>query len=530
MKISKVRPGWATATAIFGVAGLGLGSLSIMPAVADTVPTTPGTTIDFESGYSPGDINNQNGWSKTGPYDVEVESLTGSPLPYPDAAGYGFGTFALRSSNATVTGGFGDQTFSPGLAVAAGEAGVPSFTASFKIGTTQALEQSGLYMSVSPDAGDGSRMSYLRFEDRSDGVHVFFDDVIAGGSVEAPGEFTDEDIVTLNRGQSHAVKFTIAFVDGPGNDVVNVFIDGVLEATGTTWEDYYRYEEQRDVPTTSKLLFREGGDSEYLPALEDQGFLIDGVSLSSSTSIACADAFSDSGTTRTLVADCTTDHTIRVPNGWTLDGAGHSITAIDPAGGHFLGAVVANGGTSANVRKLTVTASNLSNDVCDAGVDRLRGILFDNASGSITDNVVTGVEQGNSGCQEGNAIEVRNFKANGSTGTPKRTVTISGNKVSNYQKNGITANGGLAATITGNTVIGDGLIDHIAQNGIQVGYSASATITNNVVNDNFYSPPDYEGCGILLYQAGNVKSSSNTLSGNEVATCGKGGDKGKSTA
>ena len=30
-------------------------------------------------------------------------------------------------------------------------------------------------ISVSPDNGQGARMSYLRFEDRADGVHVFFD-------------------------------------------------------------------------------------------------------------------------------------------------------------------------------------------------------------------------------------------------------------------------------------------------------------------------------------------------------------------
>jgi hypothetical protein len=31
-------------------------------------------------------------------------------------------------------------------------------------------------MTVSPD--DGARMSYLRFEDQADGVHVFFIDVV----------------------------------------------------------------------------------------------------------------------------------------------------------------------------------------------------------------------------------------------------------------------------------------------------------------------------------------------------------------
>lgn len=39
---------------------------------------------------------------------------------------------------------------------------------------------------------------------------------------------------------------------------------------------------------------------------------------------------------------------------------------------------------------------------------RLRGILFDGAAGSITHNTVTNINQGASGCQEGNGIEVRN--------------------------------------------------------------------------------------------------------------------------
>lgn len=106
----------------------------------------------------------------------------------------------------------------------------------------------------------------------------------------------------------------------------------------------------------------------------------------------------------TLDTDCTTDTSIVVPNGFTLDGAGHTITAVDPSGGHFTGGVIQNGGASANVTDVHVTASGLA-DVCDGGAARLRGILFDTASGSITNNTVTDINQGASGCQEGNAVE-----------------------------------------------------------------------------------------------------------------------------
>jgi len=193
---------------------------------------------------------------------------------------------------------------------------------------------------------------------------------------------------------------------------------------------------------------------------------------------------------------------------------------VDPAGGHFRGAVVRNGGSSATVIDLTVTASGLA-DVCDGGNDRLRGILFDGAGGSISNSTITGVRQGLSGCQEGNGIEVRNLDAN----AVKLAVSITGNLVNNYQKNGITTNGNLAATISGNTVVGDGSINYTAQNGIQIAYGASAILRGNSASGNAYAPASYVACGVLFYQAGGVKASANTLFANERDNCnyGKGG-------
>lgn len=195
--------------------------------------------------------------------------------------------------------------------------------------------------------------------------------------------------------------------------------------------------------------------------------------------------FTTAGTTMTLDANCTTDATITIPDGFTLDGAGHTITANDPPLGHFLGAVVMNAGTTAHVKNLIVTASGLA-DVCDAGADRLRGILFDGAGGSITGNTVLNINQGTSGCQEGNGIEVRNAPFDG-THPATMTVTISGNTVTNYQKNGITANGDVFAIITGNTVTGAGKVNYIAQNGIQVGFGGTGAVIGNSISSNFYT-------------------------------------------
>ncbi len=231
-------------------------------------------------------------------------------------------------------------------------------------------------------------------------------------------------------------------------------------------------------------------------------------------------AFSDTASTRTLLSDCTTDQTILVPTDKTFDGNGHSITAIDPAGGHFLGAVLANEGATANVTNVTVTTSHLANDVCDAGADSLAGIRFDNAAGSITNNTVIAINQGASGCQEGNAIDIRN-----SAGIARPWVNISGNTIRDYQKTGILAKGPVGATITDNTVTGSGPIDYIAQNGVQISLGASATVKGNTVSGNWYTPVSYVACGILLYQASGVKASGNTLFANERNQCnfGKGG-------
>ncbi|HKZ76220.1 MAG TPA: right-handed parallel beta-helix repeat-containing protein, partial [Actinomycetota bacterium] len=181
---------------------------------------------------------------------------------------------------------------------------------------------------------------------------------------------------------------------------------------------------------------------------------------------------------------------------------------------------------TAHVTNLTVTTMDLA-DVCDAGTDRLRGILFDGASGSIMNSVVTDINQGASGCQEGNGIEVRNepFDTTG----PDVAVTISGNTVTVYQKNGITANGSVVATITGNTVEGAGPVDYIAQNGIQVGFGATATLRGNMVTGNDYTPKDTIACGVLYFDADGVRASMNSVFRNEVNYCnvGKGGGNSK---
>ncbi len=69
----------------------------------------------------------------------------------------------------------------------------------------------------------------------------------------------------------------------------------------------------------------------------------------------CTFTTNDKTKTMALVADCTTDTTIGVPDGYTLDGKGLTITAVDgPTGTAFDGAVVQNDGTAMNVKNLKI--------------------------------------------------------------------------------------------------------------------------------------------------------------------------------
>lgn len=487
-----------------------LGLLPLGGAITANASTT--TSGGFET-FTTADVNGQQGWQKTGPYDVAIANPT-------DFGVTDMGTRALRMSNAVVSGSFSDQTFSASLADEAGETSAENggmsggtrqrvFSATFAVRTTSAVEQPGLYASISPDRGDGARMSYLRLEDQFDGVHVFFDDYR-----QSINDFREKDVATLSRGAKHTLGLSMLFLEGPANDVVRVSVDGSVVHTGTSWEDYFRDLEGNPTRTVDSLMFREGGSAAPLPSLAGQGFLVDDVVLTSSGG-PCV--FITTGTTMTLQADCTTDHTITVPVGFTLDGAGHVITAVDTTAAPFAGAVVANtDGFSANVTNVEISGTGI-NAGCIGG---LMGILLDHAAGTISDVNVHGIRRGpNSGCQEGNAIVVRNLNPDNTPASQAFAVTITNNTVSDYQKNGITIKGGVSGTVTRNIVTANGPITYIAQNGIQVSYGATARVGDNTISDNFYSPKSYVACGLLIYQADGVKLGKNAFSGNEKNLC-----------
>ncbi len=254
------------------------------------------SSVNFEAPtYSPGSINGQDGWSSFGSsgsgcavYDHAVSSSLGTA---------GFGAQSLRISNAVTSGCFSDQTFSKSLSDEAGEATAGNDGMSG--GTRQAhyeaqwqfvsavpgAEQPGLSVVASPDRGDGARMSWIQMADTPSGLAVNFYDYQDGavepaGTCVTGGNFVFTSVASgLDRSVPHTVKVTMDFIDGPNNDVVKVYVDGVLKHTGTSWEGYFNYCEGNPSRTVDSILFRTGGAA--APGTAGNGFLIDNLNTSS---------------------------------------------------------------------------------------------------------------------------------------------------------------------------------------------------------------------------------------------------------
>ena len=263
-------------------------------ANADTV------TANFESPtFQPNTVNAQDGWRSAplhsipncdptptqGAYDQAVVPNLGTPP-------LNFGLQSLRISNACGNGEFFFQTYSRATTQAAGEKQPNNvFIAQFSfISKTPAVEQPGLFVSVSPDSSEGSRMSWVGLEDTPTGIHVTLSD-----TPKVDGDFVDHDLGVLPRNVPHTIKFWIRTNPGVNNDLVRVAVDGAdAGQCFTTWENYYRTAPEQAPPpninnpaSINSLQFRTSvpGPAPLLGA----GYLFDNVSITTSNNPAPPD-------------------------------------------------------------------------------------------------------------------------------------------------------------------------------------------------------------------------------------------------
>jgi hypothetical protein len=294
-----------------------------------------GDVVTFEE-FALGAIHGQHDWQAMGAqgsgaapgsacavYDHAIADYAALvPLAFGDAS---FGRRSLRISNGVTSGCYADQTFSHRTADVAGEHGASSRSRDGR--TEYALDgarlrdhfdvawsimsarpdawQPGLEVVASPARGDDHRMSWVQVADRVDGLAVVFAE---RSDPAAPGAFRRSTVAHgLDRGRAHEIRLSVEFVNGPGNDVVRVYVDGVLRHRGTSWETYYRDDPNGRLnfggatPAVNRVMFRTGSDThrgvpgDPAPGTLGRGFLIDAVRVAAYAVAMSAESCRDGG-------------------------------------------------------------------------------------------------------------------------------------------------------------------------------------------------------------------------------------------
>lgn len=236
------------------VAAGAAGGLALTASPASAAAATYST--DFSTNVTA--INDGSGWRMSNPaYDAEITEGK------------------LRISNAFTSGSFGDQLFSPGLAVGAEEdTAVNTFEAAFTLGPV-AL-QPGLRVTISPDNGAGGRAGFLAIEHTKHGLTL-----MVSGSNGQGGAWPGKVVATkLDPMAEHTVEMRLVKVPDTKTDDTNdtfaVSVDGGASVTVNTFEAYYNATGEKY--ETDALLFRVSGTA--VPALDGAGLVIDHLSMS----------------------------------------------------------------------------------------------------------------------------------------------------------------------------------------------------------------------------------------------------------
>ena len=124
-------------------------------------------------------------------------------------------------------------------------------------------------------------MGYIGISDSGAGL-----DVLAYGYDSGINDFPLTSLTSVSYGDWHTISIDMTFLDGPDNDVVKYFVDGVLLATLSSWEEYYAdYEANPNSVDVRTDLFRiNGGPFGAQTQLAGYGLLIDNLSYSASAS------------------------------------------------------------------------------------------------------------------------------------------------------------------------------------------------------------------------------------------------------
>jgi hypothetical protein len=332
--------------------------------------------------------------------------------------------------------------------------------------------------------------------------------------------------------------FSRDIVDAQGNVLLARGSTATLEQIQADFAQNPKYDHIRLYPTGGGLYISLG-QAGYSASTSDAEVLVDGVTFGGTTLPAttydfetgigpCLASVDDVSKTYTLTANCETTSTINVPDGWTLDGAGHTITAVEnDASPSFPGAVIASAvGTDAGAAGLNVENLTITTDF--TGVDqtpKLYGIYLHRASGTISNVTVDGITRDDSN-YEARAIVIDNRSDTGSTDVPRATAHLDHITVMHYQKSGVELLGNLGFTASdldiGSATKLDGTpLTALASHAVEVLYTAHGSVTDSRLGENNYSTDNTGGDGdpdataMLVLQAGNVTVTRNVISGTD---------------
>jgi hypothetical protein len=288
---------WSRRAAIAGSAAVLGTALFAVPASADTYDNDGFESFPLGSPvvFLPGPTIDPSNWTSLDPgvftytnFDIAIEDPTSGVW------GSTFGNRAMRISNSVISLAFGNQMQSPSLANEAGETAAADsphsggtrqtrFAGSLTFASVTQAYQPGLAITISPDEGQGTRMSFFRLRDEPAGLQVSVVYSIPDGS-------TVEEIVAtgLSRTEVHTLEYSIDLADGPNNDVLWLRVGTSACDTWTesgTWETYHRTYGGGDPHPIDSLLFRISTDpgAGNAAALLGKGFYLDDVTYSSST-------------------------------------------------------------------------------------------------------------------------------------------------------------------------------------------------------------------------------------------------------
>ncbi len=233
-----------------------------------TVATTcGGATFASDSFTANVSINGQNSWYvDTGVgFEEEILNLGG-------AACRGSGVWFIN--NNVWSGAYANQPASPAFTDSYGDSSLrtgdgDSISTSFFFKTvSSSADGSSFTVNMSPTAQ--GRLTYLRFENNLDGN--------GGLQLVAYTDNFSTDVVATNisRGTWHHIRIELTAPTGTANDVVKVYLDGVLVDTHSSLEAYYASVPE-PTPVVNRVMFRIAIDPPYFDGsfTTSAGFYID---------------------------------------------------------------------------------------------------------------------------------------------------------------------------------------------------------------------------------------------------------------